>query len=281
MEIREITKDILEELEDIIDPEAAEYIGRDNYKGIELYDAVDGEHLGGMAWELLTDEEGKKEAEIRWFYFSGTGSGELIFDAYDEEAEKAGVVRTVIELLPGDEKAEELLIKRGFDLVLAESRDLYVPLSELQGLKERKRRTDNTVKSIGELSSKQLEKAIRECVKKSKKHVRAGLEKLPMYYFFPEVSSAMFDREGGITGLLLIHETPLRNLKVEFVSATGAEAGKCILDMIDFSLGEAQKLCPGSLRVLIRRRGKEESALTDRLIPAAQGRDVVLGERTW
>ena len=66
---------------------------------------------------------------------------------------------------------------------------------------------------------------------------------------------------------------------MELLAATASDPGKCMLDMIDHALAEAEKLHPGSVNVIIGCRDSEVRNVADRLIPDARGEDVVMGER--
>ncbi len=274
MEVREITAKEIEGLSPFTDPDIAEYIGRAGYAGLQVRDSFSDEFLAGMIWEKR-----RKGVKIRWIRSLAPEAGELLFEEYTKRTAEAGTVRTVVEIPPGDQDVEELLLNEGFELELNESEGLYIPLRELESLKDNKLKGGNEVKPIFALSTEQFGKYLKEAVEQSRKILSPDLETRPMYYFDMDLSCAVTGADGELRGMLLVHETASGNIRAELLFAKKPDAGRVILDLIGFTIRAAQKLYPPETLIHIRRTYAEVRAITDRLMPDASGRDVVRGER--
>ncbi|MCR4908632.1 MAG: hypothetical protein K5985_07345 [Lachnospiraceae bacterium] len=274
MVVREISTDGLEGLREIMDPDVAENIGREGFKGLGVFDRYTAEFLAGMVWEFFEDGE---EARIEWLKSLSPAAGELLFEEYAGAAAGDGILRTGVEIPLGDQAVEELLLRENFELELGESEDLYITLGELGVLKKKVPEGAGGVRSIDTLSSKQFERALKEALKQGRKIISPDLDRMPMYYFDKDVSSVFVDGDGEIRGLFLLHLTASGKLKSELIYAKKPDTGRCLLNMIDFSIRAAEKLYPENTVVILRRNKADARALTSRLLPDATGRDAVRG----
>lgn len=274
MEVREITAPEIEELSAFTDPDIAELIGRTGYTGLQVRDSFSDEFLAGMIWEMR-----KNTIKIRWIRSLTPEAGDLIFEEYAKRASETGTEKTIVEIPMGDQAVEELLLNEGFDLELNESEGLYIPLRELGSLKDSKLKGGNDVKPIIALSTELFEKSLKEAVEQSRKILSPDLEDQPMYYFDMDISCAAFTSDGQLRGMLLMHETASGNIRAELLFAKKPDAGRLILDLIDYTIKAAEKIYPPDTLIHVRRTYAEVRAITDRLMPDASGRDVVRGER--
>ena len=104
-----------------------------------------------------------------------------------------------------------------------------------------------------------------------------------MYYlpkeWFDEKVSCCVMTDGLINGFLLVHRYPSGLLMPVFFYSAGADSRYNLLEMMRFSVHSASEEYPEDTPVLIRRRNESVRALTEKLFPGKQGKEVMKGER--
>ena len=277
MEVRELTQDNIKDYEGIVRPDAAEDIGRANYKGFALHEENGGEPDAAMIWKLKGIDSSQKQAEIKWFFAENEEYCRLLFKEFEAKAAKEGVGEVYLEMPLGDEMSEETLERLNYHMALDESRILRVSMEQCRALIRDKQPENSRIKPLSELSLKQFNKAI--AVVKSKGDQGSfgaeDFDTLPMYWYDPDISCALFNEDGRPKGLLLIHETALRMLKVELFFAEGREARAHLVDMMDFTVRAALEKFYPEKEIDIDREGESARAITERLFPGVHGSEVV------
>ncbi len=280
METVRITEDNIDEYEDIIDPDVAENIGREYFRGIAVHKDVDEDPEAVLVWEYKNLEESRDtEAEITWCKVSNEQSGQKLLEEYTAEAAESEVVKSFYELPAGDEDARKCLTEAGFNETEKEGRDIMVTVEELSELSFVKKRIPPYVTAISELMVRQFRKGITNCVFSGRRGLLEDLEFLPMSWYDEDVSCCV-QTDGKVNGFLLVNKTASGNLVIDFLFARDPDARINLVYMIRFAVNAASEKYPPETKVILRRHNEETWALVDKLFPNKKGINVCYGERS-
>lgn len=277
MEVRTLTKSNLSDYAGIVDPSAAENIGRDHYRGFALHDDLTGETYAGMIWKLRDIDRKERRSEIKWFFATDSDYCRWLFREFETQAEQEKVVSVALELTPGDEMSEEVMDRLNYNTYLSESKLLYVSVGRCSKAIREKGRDADRIRPLSALSLKQFNKGIS--LLKGKKHPGSygaeDFDNLSMYWYDPDISCALLGEDGRPKGMLLMHETCLGTLKVELFFAEGKDARANLVEMMSYCARALNEKFPPEKIVEIDREGESARAITERLFPLIHGREVL------
>ncbi len=279
METIKITEDNLEEYAAYLDPDVAECIGREYYRGIAIHEDEDEPPRGTLIWELKNvEDEIATESELFYYSADSEDDGRQLFEAYAEEAEENEVERSFFELPEEKKKEKGLFEEQGFATRETEGMDLYVTVGELSEIPFTKKKVPSYITGISELMVRQFRKGITNCIFHGRKGILEDLEFLPMSWYDEDVSCCV-QTDGRVTGFLLVNKRASGILVVDFLFALEPDARANLVSMIRFSVQAAAQKYPPETKVLIKRHNEMTHAVAKKLFPDKKGAPVLAGER--
>jgi len=282
MEIININKVNLNEEGKLIPPDVAENIGRLWFRGLVAQDSSTDKSAGGIVWEYKNaeDDETDTEAEIIWAAGESKEVLNVLLEAYRDEVQAESAVRSTFELPLAQNTTliEEVFSGDGFEIATAESRDIYVTVKDLMGLKLGKGKPAFYIKALKELSTRQFKNGITDVIFQGRKGLLEDIAWVSADRFEPDISSCVV-MDDIVKGFFLIHKTATGILVAELLFSVEVEKGKTILELIRFTLGETIKKYPPETKILLRRHNGLVHSLVKKLFPAKKGEEVISGNR--
>ena len=277
MNIIELNADNICDYEDIIDPDVAESIGREFYRGIAVENM--GDPVSALVWEYRNlEDDTETEAEI---VFIGGGNEETIkelLSEFDDQASEEDVGFSFFETDDLSDVSRKQFTEDGFEVSEEEGRNLIVKVSELAFLSEKKKKIPHKIVGLADLMEIQFLQGVTNCMFHGKKGIVEDLEYIEKDWFDEKTSAAVIT-DGKVSGFLLVHRFPSGNLMPMLLTAMGPDANIDILNMIRFSAGKALENYPGDTPVVIMRHNDPVRALTRKLFGKKTGNMAVRGER--
>ena len=282
MKIVEIDQGNMDVLSGLAPEDIMENLSRTWYRGLVLKDDGDERIRAAFVYEFKNADRDDKgtEAEIVWAYGDGEEVYKPLLEAYKEQLSDQEAVRSFFEF-PDDEEHEDIcscLSEEGFKTLKGESRDVYVTVSDLTGIRLSKKEPPFYIKSLGELSARQYRNGIVDCLFQDRKGILEDLAWISMDWFEPDISSCIVMDEKA-KGFLLVHKTESGILTVELLFAFSIDATKDLVELIKYTVQAAVKKYPPETKVLLRRHNDLVRALVEKLFPGTRGEKAIQGER--
>ncbi len=314
MEIIGISELNLELYEEALGLEASDNIGRANFRGaVAVAGGGSYECLAATSWELMhprkSDEEqgasaeenldgsGQTEVRLGCLAMKDKEAGELLLseclkwvDAaryyaeipliIEEAGKQTGFASAFSDqrAIVRNRFAREVLEKTGFRIEERESRDLIVTVSDLSGIKLPKpSEKSSNIKEFGTLGLRAFRNGMADCVRKSKRKLQEDIQFLP-YNWYDQELSCYTEKDGDVTGFLLVHRMPSGRHKIELLEAHGKDFQSDVINMIAFSVKQAGRLLTEGTEIVIQRRDELAAKATAYMLPSSKGRKVLYGE---
>ncbi len=277
MNIIELNEGNITDYKNIIDPDAAENIGREFYHGIAA-ESDEASYSGALIWEYKNvEDDADTDAEIVFINAeSKEVTKELLFE-FDKLSSGEDVVRSFFEVFDIQDEVKEGFAGDGFSVSAGESRDLFVSVSDLSALAAKKKVPPKIV-GLNDIEEVQFMQGVLNCLFCGKKGIVDDLQYIEKDWFDHDTSSAVIT-DGKISGMFLVHRFSSGNLMPVLLSAIGPEANKDLLYMLCFSAKKALEKYPGDTPVIIRRHSDTVDALAKKLFGEKTGKMAVKGER--
>ncbi len=277
MNIIKLNSDNINDYKDIIDPDAAENIGREFFRGVAA--GSEGAPASGvLIWEFKNlEDDADTDAEIVYISSDSKEVTEELLSEFDELSSGADVVRSFFEVPDIPDDVKEGFAGDGFSITSGESRDLFISVSDLSALASKKKVPPKIV-SLKDVEEVQFMQGVLNCLFNGKKGIMDDLEYIEKDWFDHDTSAAVIT-DGKISGMFLIHRFPSGNLMPVLLTAIGPEANKDLLYMLCFSAKKALENYPGDTPVIIRRHNDTVGALAKKLFGEKVGKEAVRGDR--
>jgi hypothetical protein len=281
MKATQLTTDNLETYRDQIDPDDAENIGREYYSGIAVENGQ-GKMEAGAIWEIRVMETLGNDiiSEISWINASNDDAGSALFDEYDDIVLRDQVSLSCFEI-PEDEgeKAEELLVSKGFDTKEREGRMITFTVSDLKKLEVLKlnKKVPSYVHPLSDISEWDFKRGLIGCIFQSHRTLIQDLCSLPIEWYDPDLS-CYIESDGRAEGFLLVHKTASGKLRIELFINAGPDP-KELFHMARFAVKKAIEIYDDDTQIVVIRRDKEILKLTGYLFPSAKGSKAYTGRR--
>ncbi len=282
MKIVEIDQGNMDILLDLAPEDIMENLSRTWYHGVILQDDGDERILAAFVFEFKNADRDDMttEAEIVWTYGDGAEVYKPLLEEYCEQISTQEAVRSYFEF-PDDEEHEAVcsfLSEEGFKTSKSESRDVYVTVEDLSGMKLSKKEPPFYIKPISELTTRQYRNGIVDCLFQGRRGLVEDLAWISADWFEPDVSSCIVMDEKA-KGFLLVHKTESGVLVVELLFAFSIDATKDLVELIKFAVLAAVEKYPPETKVLLRRHNDLVRALVEKLFPGRTGEKAIQGER--
>ncbi len=267
---------------DLAPEDVMENLSRTWYHGVVVQDDSDERILAAFVYEFKNADRDDKttEAEIVWTYGDGAEVYKPLIEAYNTELSEQEAVRSYFEF-PDDEEHEgvcSFLSEEGFKTLKGESRDIFVTVEDLAGMKLSKKEPPFYIKPISELTTRQYRNGIVDCLFQGRRGLVEDLAWISADWFEPDVSSCIVMDEKA-KGFLLVHKTESGVLVVELLFAFSIDATKDLVELIKFAVRAAVEKYPPETKVLLRRHNDLVHALVEKLFPGRTGEKAIQGER--
>ena len=280
METVNLNKENLHLYEEYLDPDHAENIGREIYRGIIACEG--GEPRAAMIYRLfhLYDDYEPTTSQIEWMRISDREAGEYLLDSYHAGilTDGDGVEETSFELeaeLVSEFK--EVFEKAGFAVSEREGRCVELKLSDFAKLKFiRSLDTPPYIKSLGNLNTDEFKRGLVDGLYSVSREFPGDILSLPMDWHEPEIS-CFEESDEERTGFLLVHKCPKGGLRVELLADWGPDQQSNIFNMIKYSIKQALAKYPPDTRVVVLRRDAASKKLVSYLFPKAVGEMCICG----
>lgn len=278
MDTLRITSDNLDRFKDYLDALSVSDISRYYYRGLVAFDEDIPSAI--MVYELKNlDSDDDTEARITYFSVKEEGAGRRLLSEYRCEAEKSSVKRTYFEFQELSDLEKEVLTSFGFSIQEREGQNLVFTLKELSATPILTKKSKDYVKSIKDVSEKELKNGINSFISRSIKGSLEDLGILPFDWFEQDISSCVVSDE-GVTGFFLTHVRGDNNLSMDFLHVVETGDKLDNLYMLRSGLAVALNKYPIETKVFVRRHNKEIWALLEKLFPDKIGSTVFAGEMT-
>lgn len=282
MTITEINEDNIFRYTDLIPAGLLGELSREYCGGLAGDDDENDEPAASIVWEIrgVEDDNVPVEAEILWFEVSDGAEGSELLQAFEDKMRESRVSRVSFELAGTGGPEESLLEAAGFATEKAESRDIYVTVSELCRLKLGTKSIPDYIKSLSEITPREFKTAVMTSVFHGKYGLLDDLPFLPMTRFDPDISSCVIT-DGKVNGLILVHEVTSGTFIVELLFVMQPDASISLLNMMRYSIRTAGSLCNEDDLVILRRHNPETEKLIKKLFPEKKGASVTRGEKSY
>lgn len=278
MDTLRITSDNLDRFKDYLDALSVSDISRYYYRGLVAFDEDIPSAI--MVYELKNlDSDDDTEARITYFSVKEEGAGRRLLSEYRCEAEKSSVKRTYFEFQELSDLEKEVLTSFGFSIQEREGQNLVFTLKELSATPILTKKSKDYVKSIKDVSEKELKNGINSFLSRNIKGSLEDLGILPFDWFEQDISSCVVSDE-GVTGFFLTHVRGDNNLSMDFLHVVETGDKLDNLYMLRSGLAVALNKYPIETKVFVRRHNKEIWALLEKLFPDKIGSTVFAGEMT-
>lgn len=279
MNIKSLFTYNIEDYAGLVDQDLAENMARMYFHGIAGHDPENDDPLAVLIWELKSvEDELNTESEIKLIYAADNELLKDLFAEYEKDADNEEVVRSFFEIAGLDEEKKDAVGGLGFSLSNAESRELRVTMKEIKSLSIAKKTAPSHIKNIASLSTKEYNQGMMNLLFRLRSGALEDITYLPIDWFEDKISCCA-QTDGKVNGFLLIHACPSGILTPVLFCAVGGDYRRNLLEMMEYSINQAAKVYPDDTVVMIRRRTKEISALTEKLFPGKKGERVTVGER--
>ncbi len=280
MRAEELTEDNLEDFSDHIDPEEAENIGRDTYRGLAIT-TDSGDFNAGAIWEVkyLENEEKDTVSRLSWVSTQDSDSADELLNAYTEMVQEDMVVQTSLELFP-DAIDETVLGSHGFEVIKKEGSNIIISVGDLANLKlmHLNKIIPSYVTPLTDVREREFKRGLMNCMFRSKRELTEDLPYLPIEWYEPNLSCYVAT-DGKIEGYLLVHQTATDRLRVELLIDVGCDAQVELLNMVRFSMKQAVANYPPETKIVLRRSDNATQKLVAFLFPNVKGEQMLTGER--
>ncbi|MBQ8148663.1 MAG: hypothetical protein IJ040_07745 [Lachnospiraceae bacterium] len=284
-EIRYISQQNLEDYKKYLSMDNMENMRRQSYHGMVLHTEAE-EPVQAILiwndWNYLKTETGEVErnAEIIEFQADQPENGKQLLEAFLQEAEKVGIVRTQFRLpLDWEDARVPMLKASGFQLEEQENNQMVITVEELTALPiAKKELLIQDVISMGEVNMQQFRKAMMTCTQSSITEMPRDLMALPLSWFEPDISSCI-KTEGKVRGLFLIHRTGSGVLETQLLCGFDQTNNMGILHMIVHSIQKIQKKYPPDTFIRIRWNRQQTKHLAQKMLNRKMGDMVIVAER--
>ena len=277
MNIIELNEGNITDYKNIIDPDAAENIGREFYHGIAA-ESDEASYSGALIWEYKNLEEAADtDAEIVFIAAGNKEAAEELLSEFDGQTSGEAVVRSFFEMGNISADVRKGFMDDGFSVSSGESRDLLVSVSDLSGLAAKKKVPPKIV-GLNDVTEAQFMQGVINCLFNGKKGIMEDLEYIEKDWFEQDISAAVIT-DGKISGFFLVHCFPSGKLMPVLLTAMGPDANVDLLYMLCFSADRALKNYSGDTPVIIRRHNDKVWALAGKLFGQKTGKEAVFGER--
>ena len=278
MNMIELTSDNVSEFEDILDPDIAESIGREFFRGIVAKDPGSAP-LGALIWEYKNlEEDADTDAEICYIRSENEEAMQELLNQFDRQTSGEEVCLSFFETKELSDGLWQVFSEDGFDVRKGEGRDLVARVSDLRVYAERNRKISVKIKGLKDLQQVRFMQGITNCLFHGKKGLMEDLEYIDKSWFDEEVSCCVIT-DGMVNGMLLVHRFPSGDLMPVLFTAMGPDANKDLLRMFYFSCQKAVERYPEDTRILVRRHNDSVVTLAKKLFAGRSGEQVVSGER--
>ena len=278
MDTLRITSDNLDRFKDYLDALSVSDISRYYYRGLVAFDEDIPSAI--MVYELKNlDSDDDTEARITYFSVKEEGAGRRLLSEYRCEAEKSSVKRTYFEFQELSDLEKEVLTSFGFSIQEREGQNLVFTLKELSATPILTKKSKDYVKSIKDVSEKELKNGINSFLSRNIKGSLEDLGILPFDWFEQDISSCVVSDE-GVTGFFLTHVRGDNNLSMDFLHVVETGDKLDNLYMLRSGLAVALNKYPIETKAFVRRHNKEIWALLEKLFPDKIGSTVFAGEMT-
>ncbi len=282
METIEISKDNLDKEGSLLPPDVAENIGRIWIRGIVTDDDNGDKSSGGIVWEYKNVDEYEKDtvAEIIWAFGENR---EVLYDllaAYRIQIQDESAVVSEFEIPLNQEASmlEETFSADGFKISNSESRDIYVTVKDLKGLKLGNKKSPFYIKALRDLSFRQFRDGITDVLFQDRKGLMEDIAWVSLDWFEPDISSCVV-MDDIVKGFFLIHRTATGILVAELLFSVDMGDNRTVLELIRFTLRETIKKYSPETRILLRRHNDMVHSLVKKLFPDKEGEVVMTGHR--
>ncbi len=282
MEMIKIDRTNVDEKGSIIPPDVAENIGRLWFRGLVAQDSSTDKSAGGIVWEYKNAEEFEEdtEAEIVWAAGESRKVLEELLASYSSQLQDAAAVASTFEL-PLDQNApmiEEAFSGDGFEIGNSQSRDIYVTVKDLTGLKLGKKKSPFYIKALRELDLRQFRDGITDIIFQGRKGLLEDIAWVPLERFEADISSCVV-MDDIVRGFFLIHRTVSGMLVAELLFSVDVDRNRTVLELIRFTVRQIIERYPPETRILLRRHNSSVRSLVKKLFPDRKGEVVMTGNR--
>lgn len=276
MEIKALNSDNVSIYDGQLDPDVAESIGREFYRGIAAVDEAD-DLKGAMIWEYKNlDEDAATGSEI---YLIKHGSKKILKDMLNEygvQAKEYEVSSSYFELVDIPGEAVEALKENGFEVTQGTGRDIELTVEDLKPISVLKKKVASNVVALEDLMELQFMQGVTTCIFNGKKGMVEDLEYIDKSWF-DETTSACVITDGRISGMLLVHRLSSGTLMPVLLNAIGPDSRMDLVNLMVFTARRALNKYPLENRILIRRHNVAVAALAKKLFGTRQAPQVFRG----
>ena len=281
MEIVNLSEENLYIYENYLDPDHAENIGREFYRGMVACEGD--EPKAAVIWELINlyDNQNPTISRLDWMKADDPTAGSFILESYEfsimqDEAEESRFefdFNLARECVP-------MLVKAGFEAREAQGRRIDMRLGDFKNLKLAKvLGTPPYIKSLEDLKSRVFRRGMADCIYNINRQIPGDMIRLPMEWFETGLS-CYEETDEECNGFLLIHECTSGVLRIELLADWGTEPEINLLYMIKFSLKRAFEKYPEDTGVTVFLRDSASEKLVSYLFPKIKRVKSVEGSRS-
>ncbi|MBQ7677094.1 MAG: hypothetical protein IJT32_02550, partial [Lachnospiraceae bacterium] len=265
MKVSEIASGDWGKIKKYIVPDVAECLARITCTGL-VAENEKGEAEGVCIFEWKDkDEDSETWAEFLCFRAETKEAGTLLLEEYAKYANESEVCRSAFELKDLTWTEQEILEASGFSLEEKESRDLYICVKDLKGLKMLvKKKPPAFVSSLENHVGLAFFQGLANCLFHEFKGIVENISMLPLTFYDKELSCCV-EADERVVGLFLIHILPSGTLMPVMFACVGPDYQKNLLYMLMFTARAAVEKYDPEDKVLIRRQTPHAKALTEKL----------------
>ncbi len=280
LNIVDITEDNIEEFLSIVPGQYLSDIGREYIRGVAGVDSDTKEPCGAVIWEVhnLEQEHEDNKAEILWFSAQNEENAGVLLEVFDIMTGDEDVRSSYFEIENLSDEETAALENAGFFIETIEGTEVYVTVEEIGKLDIAKKKPENYVKSLSEISSIQFKAGIMNSVFHERYGLLEDLPFLPMSWFDSDLSCCVMT-DDKVAGLLLVHLIKPALYRVELLFSEQLDAAINVLNMLRFSINAAKEKCFPEEEILIRRHNRTVTELCKKLFPDKKGKKVIRGIR--
>lgn len=175
MNIIELNEGNITDYKNIIDPDAAENIGREFYHGIAA-ESDEASYSGALIWEYKNvEDDADTDAEIVFINAESKEVTKELLSEFDKLSSGEDVVRSFFEAFDIRDEVKEGFAGDGFSVSAGESRDLFVSVSDLSALAAKKKVPPKIV-GLNDIEEVQFMQGVLNCLFCGKKGIVDDLQ---------------------------------------------------------------------------------------------------------
>ncbi len=219
---------------------------------------------------------------------SGDGNtGVLIYLSGDEEVIRAlldeyrmrcyrfSIRNTIVETR--DQKTADLLVDYGFDIEEGESIDLYIKVMDLENIAAFKNiKIPDLIRPLSYASPIEFRFFIQEYANRVDEGPLFDIGSLPMDWYDPDVSCICINEE-GIDAAFLVRFDGNDTVIAEVLAGLGDDSSKKLPYLLAYAATNALYTYTQDTKIIIRRRNKSISKLTDKILNGIKGEKAYRG----